>query len=233
MTSVARPAVEPRRREAAAPRPFGRTLAGHKLTMAATGLVLVAYLISHVLANLLAYAGPRYINAYGRLLHATGPLLWVARAVLLAAALLHVRAAVLLARAAREARGRAYERHVRAAGSFATRTIRWGGALLFVYLLVHVPMFTGGALHPSFVAGDDHHNIVHGFRTPWIAALNLVAALAAGLHLYHGVRAAPATLGVPPRATRALRYAALAVGLLVGVGFASIPLAVLAGVMSD
>jgi succinate dehydrogenase cytochrome b subunit len=214
-----------------------RRAIGHKLVMAVTGLVLVAYLLSHVLANLLVFAGPRWINGYGALLHATGPLLWVARAALLAAAVLHVRSAVHLARAARAARGDdAYAVYVRAAGSFATRTIRWGGALLFVYLLVHVPMFTAGALHPSFVPGDDHHNVIAGFRTPWIAALNLVAAVASGLHLYHGVRAAPASLGVPVQATRAARWvrrAALGIGLLVGVGFASIPIAVLAGLLSD
>ena len=213
--------------------PLARTAFGDKVVMATTGTLLVGYLITHVLANLLAYAGPRYINGYGALLHATGPLLWVARAVLLVAAVLHVRAAVRLARLARAARGVAYARERRQAASYATRTIRWGGALLFVYLLVHVPMFTGGVLHPSFVAGDDFHNVVRAFRIPWIAALNLVAALAAGLHVLHGVRAATATLGVPPRASRLVRGTALALGLLIGLGFASLPLAVLAGVLRD
>jgi succinate dehydrogenase / fumarate reductase, cytochrome b subunit len=213
--------------------PLARTAFGDKVVMATTGTLLVGYLITHVLANLLAYAGPEYINGYGRLLHATGPLLWVARAVLLVAAVLHVRAAVRLARLARAARGHAYAHHVRQAGSYATRTIRWGGALLLAYLLVHVPMFTGGALHPSFAAGDDYQNVVRGFRVPWIAALNLVAALAAGLHVYHGVRAASATLGVPPQASRVVRGTALAVGLLIALGFASLPLAVLAGALGD
>ena len=213
--------------------PLARTAFGDKVVMATTGTLLVGYLITHVLANLLAYAGPAYINGYGRLLHATGPLLWIARAVLLAAAVLHVRAALRLSRLARAARGHAYSRHVRQAGSYATRTIRWGGVLLLVYLLVHVPMFTGGALHPAFADGDDYGNVVRGFRVPWIAALNLAAALVAGLHVYHGVRAASATLGVPPRAARVVRGTALAVGLLIALGFASLPLAVVVGVLGD
>jgi succinate dehydrogenase / fumarate reductase cytochrome b subunit len=213
--------------------PLARTAFGDKVVMATTGVVLVGYLITHVLANLLSYAGPEYINGYGRLLHATGPLLWVARAALLVAAVLHVRAALRLARLARAARGTAYAREARQVAAFATRTIRWGGVLLFIYLLVHVPMFTGGALHPSFVAGDDYHNVVRGFRVPWIAALNLAAALVAGLHVFHGVRAASNTLGVPPRGSRLVRRTALALGLLIGLGFASLPLAVLAGVLRD
>jgi succinate dehydrogenase / fumarate reductase, cytochrome b subunit len=214
-----------------------RGAVSQKIVMAVSGLVLVAYLISHVLANLLAYAGPRWINGYGALLHATGPLLWVARLALLAAAVLHVNAAVRLARAAREARGQPYARYqrsARGASAYATRTIRWGGVLLFVYLLVHVPMFTAGALHPGFVPGDDYQNVVRGFRTPWIAALNLAAALVAGLHVYHGVRAAATSLGTPTRAShaaRVVRAAALGIGVLVGVGFASLPLAVAAGLL--
>jgi len=231
MTTVARPSRDVHRRTIGAP--SGRTAVAQKVTMAVTGLILVAYLISHVLANMLAYAGARYINGYGDLLRATGPRLWGARATLLAAAVLHVRAAVQLARAARTARGGEYARQVRQASSYATRTIRWGGALLFVYLLVHVPMFTGGVLHPSFVMGDDYHNVVHAFRNPRIATLNFVAGITAGLHVYHGVRAAAASLGTPTRAARVVRHAALGIGLLIGLGFASLPLAVVAGILAE
>jgi succinate dehydrogenase / fumarate reductase cytochrome b subunit len=210
-----------------------RGAVAQKVTMALTGLVLVGYIVTHVLANLLSYAGPEWINGYGALLHATGPLLWVARGVLLVAAALHVNAAVRLARAAREARGHAYARHERGASSYATRTIRWGGALLFVYLLVHVPMFTAGALHPAFVPGDDYQNVVRGFRVPWIAALNLAAALVTGMHVHHGVRSAAASLGAPLAggAARVVRGAGLAIALLVGVGFASLPIAVVLGLL--
>jgi succinate dehydrogenase / fumarate reductase cytochrome b subunit len=225
MTSIALPPVSRTR--------TARTAAAHKITMAVTGLLLITYLVSHVLANLLVYAGPRYINGYGRLLHATGPLLWVARAVLLAAAVLHVHSAVSLARAARTARGRPYARGGAPSAALATRTIRWGGAALFAFLLVHVPQFTAGVLHPSFVAGDDYHNVVRAFRSPWIVPVHLAAALVAGLHLFHGATAAPATLGVPTRAARAVRRTALVLALLIGLGFASIPIAVLLGALGE
>ena len=47
-------AVLPRARRG----PLARTAFGDKVVMAATGTLLVGYLITHVLANLLAYAGP-------------------------------------------------------------------------------------------------------------------------------------------------------------------------------
>ena len=60
-------------------------------------LILVAYLITHVLANLLVFQGPSRINAYSAFLHGTGGALWAVRLVLLAALVLHVVAAVQLA----------------------------------------------------------------------------------------------------------------------------------------
>src|SRR2546428_4208462 len=100
---------------------------GKKAVMAVTGLIMLAYLITHVLANLLIFQGPEKINAYSRFLHGTGGALWAARLVLLAAAGLHILAAVQLASRRRAARPIGY-----AAGrepqvsTLASRPIRGG-----------------------------------------------------------------------------------------------------------
>ena len=86
------------------PRALLRSTVGMKAVMATTGAILVAYVVSHVAANLLVFHSPEAINGYGALLHRTGPLLWVARGVLLLAAVLHVTVAVRLTRQARRAR---------------------------------------------------------------------------------------------------------------------------------
>src|SRR4026209_2667255 len=69
------------------------TSVGKKAVMAVTGLILVAYLITHVLANLLVFTGPDRINRYAAILHATGGALWAARLILLVAVILHIVAA--------------------------------------------------------------------------------------------------------------------------------------------
>src|SRR5688500_19276730 len=100
---------------------------GKKAVMAVTGLVLVAYLISHVLANLLVFGGPDRINRYAALLHGTGGALWGARLVLLAAAILHILAAVQLTLRSRAARPPPYAgRAEPQAAPFAGRTVRRG-----------------------------------------------------------------------------------------------------------
>ena len=83
---------------------FWSSSVGKKVVMAITGLIMLLYLVTHVLANLLVFQGPTKINAYSAFLHGTGGALWVARLVLLAALVLHVIAAVQLAGRRQEAR---------------------------------------------------------------------------------------------------------------------------------
>ena len=179
---------------------------GKKVVMAVTGLIWVAYLITHVLANLLVFQGPAKINAYSAFLHGTGGALWAARLVLIVAVVLHVVAAVQLAGARQEARPVGY-----AAGrepqvsTLASRTMRWGGALILVFLVYHILHFTVGTAHPDFIEGDPYHNVATGFRNPLVVAFYLIAMAAVGLHLYHGVWSSGRSLGVSPPSPHPLR----------------------------
>ena len=206
---------------------------GKKVIMAVTGLIMVAYLITHVLANLLVFQGPSKINAYSAFLHGTGGALWAARLVLLAALVLHVIVAVQLAGRSFEGRPVSY-----AAGrepqvsTWASRTIRWGGGLILVFLVYHILHFTVGTAHPDFVEGDPYHNVSTGFRNLGVVIVYLVAMAAVGLHLYHGVWSSGRSLGMsPPSPNPFRRTAALVLALVIWLGFTVIPLAVYAGVV--
>ena len=190
--------------------------------MAVTGIIWVAYLITHVLANLLVFQGPGKINAYSAFLHGTGGALWAARLVLIAALVLHVVAAVQLTDRRQEARPVGLFRRPQGPGvDLGARTIRWGGALILVFLVYHILHFTIGTAHPSFVEGNPYHNVATGFRSPAVVAIYLVAMAVVGLHLYHGVWSSGRSLGVsppiapatPPR-SRARTGAARLAGLL-------------------
>ena len=206
---------------------------GKKVIMAVTGLIMVAYLITHVLANLLVFQGPAKINAYSAFLHGTGGALWAARGVLLAALVLHVVAAVQLAARRYEARPVSYaggrEPQV---STWASRSIRWGGALILAFLIYHILHFTIGSAHPEFIEGDPYHNVATGFRNPVVVVLYLVAMALVGLHLYHGVWSSGRSLGMSPPSPNPLRRTlALVLALLIWLGFTVIPLAVYAGVV--
>lgn len=206
---------------------------GKKAIMAATGLIWVAYLITHMLANLLVFQGPEKINAYSAFLHGTGGALWAARLVLVAALVLHVVAAVQLADRRRQARPVGYARgNDPQVSTLAARTIRWGGALILLFLVYHILHFTVGSAHPGFVEGNPYHNVATGFRNIFVVALYVVVMAFVGLHLYHGIWSGGRSLGLSPPSPHPLRRSvALALALLIWLGFSLIPIAVFAGVV--
>ncbi len=210
-----------------------RSSVGKKAVMAVTGLVLVAYLVTHVLANLLVFDGPDRINRYATLLHGTGGALWGARLVLLVAAILHVVAAVQLTLRSRAARPEPYAAgRAPQASTIASRTMRWGGALILVFLVYHILHFTTGAAHPDFVELDPYHNLATGFRSPWVAGFYLLAMVGLGLHLYHGVWSSGRSLGLSQPSPRPLqRPLALMLAGFIWLGFTAVVVAGFLGVI--
>jgi succinate dehydrogenase / fumarate reductase, cytochrome b subunit len=212
---------------------FWSSSAGKKAVMAVTGIILVAYLVTHVLANLLVFQGPDRINRYAALLHGTGGALWGARLVLLVAAVLHIVAAVQLAARRQRARPVGY-----AAGrkpqvsTLASRTIRWGGALLLAFLVFHILHFTTGTAHPQFIELDPYHNVATGFTNPLVVLFYLLSMAALGWHLYHGVWSSGRSLGISPPSPQPLqRRLAVALGLLMWLGFTAIVVAAALGMI--
>lgn len=214
-------------------RPLWDSSVGKKVVMAVTGLIWVVYLITHMMANLLVFQGPGKINAYSAFLHGTGGALWAVRLLLIAALVLHVVAAVQLAARKQEARPVGYARGYQPqVSTIAARTIRWGGALILLFLVFHILHFTVGTAHSSFVEGNPYHNVATGFRNIFVVLLYLVVMALVGFHLYHGVWSSGRSLGVSPPSPRPLRRTlALVLALLIWLGFSVIPIAVYAGVV--
>lgn len=215
-------------------RSFWHSSIGKKAVMAVTGIILVAYLLTHVAANLLVFEGPDRINTYAAMLHASGGLLWGARLVLLAALALHVTAAVQLTRRSQAARPEGYARgRSPQVSTWASRTIRWGGVLILVFLVYHILHFTTGTAHPDYVELNPHHNVATGFRNPLVALFYLVAMAGVGLHLYHGIWSSGRSLGFSPPSPRPLaRRVALLLALFVWLGFTVIVVAGLLGMIA-
>jgi succinate dehydrogenase / fumarate reductase cytochrome b subunit len=213
-------------------RDFYESTIGKKIVMAVTGLIMVGFVVGHVAGNLLVFRGREELNAYAAFLKGTRAVLWSVRALLLVSVILHVVAAVQLTRRDLAARPTGYTRKEPQVSTFASRTIRWGGVALFLFIVYHLLHFTTGTLHPSFSHVDVYHNMVTAFSTWWVVAIYVLAMVALGLHLYHGGWASVRTLGFSRPGANPLRHrlaAALAIALW--LGFTIIPLAVLAGVV--
>ena len=212
---------------------FWRSTIGKKVVMAATGIVGIGFLAAHVAGNLLVFRGAAAFNGYSAFLH--GPLaelLWPMRGVLLAALLLHVLAAYQLMRLSQAGRPHDYLKRQPRVSTVASRLMRWGGAFLLVFIVVHLLHFTTGTLRPSgaFVRGDVHAHLVGSFRLWWVTLFYLVAVGFLGLHLYHGAWASARTLGATGNSPDPLhRGVSALIALAVWFGFTLVPVAVLAG----
>jgi succinate dehydrogenase / fumarate reductase cytochrome b subunit len=216
-----------------------QTTIGRKVIMAVTGLVLVGFVVVHMLGNLHVYEGPDKFNAYGEFLREVGtPLiphggvLWLVRIVLLACVGLHLWAAYALTRLDLASRPIGYAQRRNIQASYAGRTMRWGGVVILLFILYHLLHLTTGTAHPHFRQGDVYANLVNGFNNPLVAAFYIAAMLALGLHLYHGVWSMFQTLGLNDRSrNRLFRGLATVTAVAVSIGYISIPLAVLTGIV--
>lgn len=209
---------------------FWDSSVGKKAVMAVTGLIMVAFLISHVLGNLQVFEGPTQLNDYSAALRRLGPLLWVARAGLIVSLVLHVIAAYQLTQRKQAARPVAYGEREPQASTFAARTIRWGGVLVLIFIVLHLLHFTFGTIHPAFDHKDVYGNVVAGFQIWWVSVLYVVAMVIVGLHLYHGTWSSLRTLGLTRPSVDPLRRRVVTVlAWAIFLGFSSIPVAVLLG----
>lgn len=203
--------------------------------MAVSGLVLFGFVLLHMIGNLQVFlADHEAINRYGvflrQFLHGGG--IWAARAALLAAVALHIAAGWSLVRTNDRARPIPYRVRTPDASTYASRTMRWGGPIILLFVIYHLLHMTIGNVHPSFVEGDVYRNIVTGFSVWPVTLFYVLAVVALGFHLQHGVWSMLQTLGVShPRWDQTRRTAATIFAVVVTLGFIAVPLAVLAGVV--
>ncbi len=208
--------------------------------MAVTGAMMFAFVIGHMLGNLQIFEGPgtisspARINVYGNFLHSLGELLWIERGIMLLAIALHITATVQLALRSKAARPIGYSRKEAINSSYASRTMYWSGPIVLVFIIFHLLQFTAGYLHPQaqFVEGDVYHNMVSGFHVWWVSAWYIIAVSLLGLHLSHGIWAMFQSVGLAhKRHTVLLKNAARAVAVLIVLGYISIPISVLLGLV--
>ncbi len=232
-TLAKKPALKPRR--------GARSSLALKLLMAVTGLLLVGFLYAHMIGNLKIFFGAETFDHYAHWLRTIGtPLLpqdwylWIQRAVLTFAVVAHIVAATILARRARKARPVRYVHRPKVQGSYAARTMRWGGVIILLFVIYHILDLTTGTLNPNGVPGEAYANVAADFAPGrwYVTLFYTLSIVAVGFHLRHGLFSAVRTLGQrTARGERIARGAALLLSVVLVVGYLSVPFAVLIGLV--
>jgi succinate dehydrogenase / fumarate reductase, cytochrome b subunit len=221
------------------------TAVGKKYAMAISGLAMVGFIVAHMIGNLKMFLGADEINHYGEFLRELlvplaphGVVLWILRGGLVAMLALHLHAAYSLTQINRKARSVRYqsERDYQIA-SFASRTMRLTGLTVLLFLIWHLLDLTWGVTNEvggngQFVHGDIYNNVVRSFDRIPVAAFYVLANIALGVHLYHGVWSLFQSMGWNrPRFNQWRRAISIGVATIVVVGNVSFPIAVQAGVV--
>ncbi|HNI69974.1 MAG TPA: succinate dehydrogenase cytochrome b subunit [Marmoricola sp.] len=219
-----------------------RTTIALKLSMATSGLVFIGFVLLHMYGNLKAFAGHDAFNEYAEHLRTFGEpmlpyggLLWVIRVVLIVCLVVHVASAASLAARASKARPVKYQAKKNKHSSISSRTMRWGGIAILLFLIWHLLNFTIVRINVTGGENSDPYNlVVDSFSTWWLTVIYLLAMLALGLHLHHGTWSALQTLGLTnsARSRKLAKSTGLVVAVVIAGGFTLVPLFTLFGVIS-
>lgn len=224
----------------------GRTMIALKLMMAASGLIFIGFVLLHMYGNLHAFEGRKAYNDYAEWLRTVGQpalpregLLWIIRTVLIVSLVVHIGCFGVLARRARLARPVKYQVKKNVASSLSSRTMRWGGITIFIFLVWHLLEFTivkinvGSGGQDANIVQSPYDLLVHTFNAGWMTVIYLLAMAALGMHLHHGTFSSMQTLGLTnsARARGNARIAGWVVAIVIAGGFSLTPLFVLFGVI--
>jgi succinate dehydrogenase cytochrome b subunit len=208
--------------------------------VAITGVVLILFIIGHLLGNLQIFLGPDWINSYAEHLRDLGPILWIIRAFLLVTVVLHIYYTIRLAIDNRRARPVEYEQKENVKATFASRYMWLSGLLVLAFILYHLAHFTIRVADPRFLLlkhdplnrYDVYSMMVYGFQNPIVSAFYIIAMFLLMLHLTHGASSFFQSLGLNDRAlTPKLARAGRVFAWLIFIGYTSIPVAVLLGLV--
>ena len=212
---------------------------GMKLVMAITGIALFGFVIAHLLDLMTVYGGPDLMNEFAKRLHEFEALLWVLRIGLIVAVLGHIVSSVKLTEKNRAARPVAYAQDATVRASWTSRTMLASGMMVLAYVVYHLLHFTFRTTNPEIshlVDAQGRHDVysmvVLSFQQPLISIAYIVAMVLLGFHLNHGIASFFQTLGLNhPRYTPLINKAGPLLGALIVLGYVSIPLSAMFGVL--
>jgi succinate dehydrogenase / fumarate reductase cytochrome b subunit len=220
----------------------GRTWSsiGKKFLMAVTGFTFVGFAVGHMIGNLQLFMGQDQLNTYAVALHKLGPVLYLIRALLVTFFAIHIWTGIRLWFQNHRARPSGYAHEDTVQASVSSRTMIWSGVALLAYVVYHLGHFTFLTTNPEYASLTDdlgrfdvYSMVVLGFQNIWISAIYVVAMFAVAFHVNHAIPSLLQTLGLTrDRYRNALTRLGNVVAIIVFLGYVSMPVAVLAGLVT-
>ena len=211
-----------------------------KVVMAATGVVLVLFLVGHMIGNTQMYLGQDKMNHYAETLQGLGVLLWIIRGVLLTCLALHVVTSIRLKFLNMDARPVPYQKKEWVKASIFSRTMLSSGVTIALFVTYHLMHFTIKNTNPVYATlrdalgrADVYSMVIFGYQNALISAVYIVAMILLGFHLNHATMSAFQTLGVNhEKYNTIIQTGSVGLSVIIVIGFLSVPLGVLLGIIA-
>ena len=213
---------------------------GKKFLMAGSGVILVLFIIGHMLGNLQIFIGQDQINTYAEKLQSLGPILWVIRAFMILMLIVHIWFAIKLSLENNAARPIKYQNKHYVEAPLSSRTMIWTGIGVFLFVSYHLMHFTFiitnpeySNLHDSLGRHDVYSMMILGFQNYIISGVYIAAIAILSYHLVHAVKSMFQTVGLNDTSTEPLLHRiAVIFAWFIFLGYISMPIAVLAGIIT-
>ncbi len=200
---------------------------GKKVTMAATGLFLIVFLLEHLYGNVLLYFND-HGEAFNEYSHSAvrNIIIRIVEIFLFAAIIIHVIQALIITMDNRKARPIKYAAPSTAGGSnWINRNMGITGSIILFFIIVHLYNFFLPYRITSMPNGMNLAQLVKaGFQNPYYVALYVISVTFLSFHLSHGFRSAFHTLGLNNKKyTPVWKMAANGFAVFIWLGFAPFP----------
>lgn len=213
-----------------------------KQLMAISGFVFVFFLLFHSYGNLKMFLGQEAYDHYAEWLKNEafvpifphGGFIWVFRAAMILMLVIHLFAASYTWTRSRRARTSRYVVKKSVTDSYAARTMRLSGVLIFLIFVFHILHFTTGTVKTGFTAdATPYERMVASFQSPLLVAVYALFVALACIHVSHGFWSMFQTLGwVRPATRKFMLVLSGIVGAIIFVMFMAPPIAIAAGIIS-
>jgi len=213
-----------------------------KIVMAVSGIIWVGFALGHLSGHFLLFAGQESYNAYSQGLKDLGPLLWLARIVLIISFLIHTFSGIMLISRNKEARPIGYKKKKPILSTPQSRMMALSGIILFTFMVYHLAHYTFriGLPNLSYIMKDGREvydvytMVVDSFHNVFIAVVYVIFMMFLGLHLSHAISSIFQTLGLNhPNYNKLIQKLGPALAALITIGYIAIPVSVMLGIIHN
>lgn len=198
---------------------------GRKFAMALSAILLVFFLLSHLVTNLLSVISPEAFNEASHFLGTNPFVQFLAQPVLMFAVLFHFIMGFYLEAKNRAARPVKYAMKKGDNATWMSQNMIYSGLVILAFFGLHFVDFWIPEMDYKYISQlpevtDRYYDeLVHKFQNPLRVGAYVIAFVLLALHLLHGFQSSLQSMGINNKFTPAIKKFTEAYAIIIPLGF--------------